>query len=141
MRQSVLLRSFTMTLARAIAICLIGLLPLPAAADAPPGPEPAELELIMVEQAGCAWCARWSDEIGPIYAKTTEAATAPLRRIDLRAPVPDDLDLDRPAVFTPTFILVKEGAEVGRIEGYPGPDFFWPLLDALIVQAEDQPDE
>ena len=128
-----------MTFARACAVFLLGVLPVSAFADPPHSRRMPDLELVMVEQAGCAWCARWNEEIAPIYPKTAEAAAAPLRRIDLRAAVPDDLDFDRPAIFTPTFILVKSGAEVGRIEGYPGPDFFWPLLDALIAQGQDQP--
>ena len=95
------------------------------------------MELVMVEQRGCAYCARWDAEIAPIYPKTEEAARAPLRRIDLRAPVPDDLSLSRPAVFTPTFVLVLDGAEVDRIEGYPGPDFFWALLNDMLAKADD----
>lgn len=93
------------------------------------------MELVMVEQAGCQWCARWNAEIGPIYPKTPEAALAPLRRIDLRDPVPDDLTLARPVVFTPTFVLIAAGMEVNRIEGYPGPDFFWGLLDSMFADA------
>ena len=34
--------------------------------------------------------------------------------------------------FTPTFILVNDGAELGRIEGYLGEDFFWALLGMLL---------
>ncbi len=97
------------------------------------------MELVMIEQPGCQWCARWNAEIAPIYPKTAEAAVAPLRRIDLHAPVPDDVALVRPAVFTPTFVLIKGGAEVGRIEGYPGPDFFWGLLDVMLAKAADAP--
>ena len=78
---------------------------------------------------------RWNAEIGPIYPKTPEAALAPLRRIDLRDPVPDDLTLARPVVFTPTFVLIAAGTEVNRIEGYPGPDFFWGLLDSMFADA------
>ena len=96
----------------------------------------SRLELVMVEQRGCAYCARWDAEIAPIYPKTEEANRAPLRRIDLRAPVPEDLSLARPAIFTPTFVLVRDGAEVDRIEGYPGPDFFWALLDDMLAQAD-----
>ena len=92
-------------------------------------------ELLMFEEPGCIWCARWNAEIGPIYPKTPEAALAPLRRIDLRDPVPDDLTLARPVVFTPTFVLIAAGTEVNRIEGYPGPDFFWGLLDSMFADA------
>lgn len=94
----------------------------------------AEVALIMVEQPGCTWCARWDAEVGEAYPLTAEGRIAPLRRVDLRAPLPDGIVFDRPATFTPTFVLISDGREVGRIEGYPGEDFFWPLLGRLIDQ-------
>lgn len=97
----------------------------------------AGVELVMVEQAGCHWCAQWNATIGPIYPKTPEGAYAPLRRVDLRAPVPDDLDLKTRAVFTPTFILVEDGRELARMEGYPGEELFWWGLDSLLRDNTD----
>ena len=35
-------------------------------------------------------------------------------------------------VFTPTFVLVEDGKELGRIEGYAGDEFFWFLLGRLL---------
>ena len=113
---------------RLLATLALLLTPLSAAA--------ADLRLLMVEQAGCVWCARWHAEVGDAYPQTDEGRAAPLLRVDLRAPMPQGIALQRPAVFTPTFILVEDGAEVGRIEGYPGEDFFWPLLGTLLSKAE-----
>lgn len=95
----------------------------------------AGTELLMVEQPGCIYCARWHAEVGPEYPITDEGRAAPLRIVQLRAPLPDGVMIDRPAVFTPTFVLLRDGAEVGRIEGYPGEDFFWPMLGQLIARA------
>ncbi|WP_205877387.1 hypothetical protein [Leisingera sp. NJS204] len=89
-------------------------------------------ELVMVEQAGCEWCARWDEEIAPVYPKTAEGKFAPLRRVDLRA-MPDDLQVARRVMFTPTFLIVDDGQEQARLEGYPGEDFFWPLLADLLT--------
>ena len=96
-------------------------------------------ELIMVEEDGCPWCARWNAEIAPVYPKTPEGARAPLRRIDIRAPSRSDVEFASPPVFTPTFVLVEDGREIGRIEGYPGEDFFWGMLGQLLerLPAED----
>lgn len=94
-----------------------------------------ELRLLMFDQPGCVYCAQWDAEIGPIYPKTQEAELAPLLRVGIRDALPDGVELDRPATFTPTFVLVDEGREVGRIEGYPGEDFFWFLLGELIAGA------
>lgn len=89
-------------------------------------------ELIMVEEKGCPWCARWDAEIAPIYPLTEEGKTVPLRRIDLHGRRPENIEFRRPISFTPTFVLVANGKELGRIEGYPGEDFFWPLLNKLL---------
>lgn len=90
-------------------------------------------ELVMIEQTGCHWCAKWNAEIGGIYEKTDEGKQAPLRRVDIHQ-LPEDLVFLTKPVFTPTFILMQEGHELARIEGYPGEDFFWPMLNQLIDQ-------
>lgn len=95
----------------------------------------ADTVLIMVEEKGCVWCARWNDEISHIYPKTDEGKAAPLRRIDLHDPLPDDLTFARSLNFTPTFVLMIDGQEVNRIEGYPGEDFFWGLLGQMLTAA------
>lgn len=94
----------------------------------------AELQLMMAEEPGCLWCARWNEEIGPIYPKTEEGAAAPLRRVNLLDPMPSDIVLARRINYTPTFILLVEGIETNRIEGYPGDDFFWGLLGQMLEQ-------
>lgn len=93
-------------------------------------------ELVMVEQHGCEWCKRWNEEIAPAYPNTTEGRFAPLRRVDLRA-MPEDLKLNRRVNFTPTFLIVEHGQEIARIEGYPGADFFWPVLTKMLTDYTD----
>lgn len=88
----------------------------------------AGVELVMFETAGCEWCERWHKEVGEIYPNTTESEIAPLRRVDLDQPIPADLGDIRGVRYTPTFVLVEDGREVGRILGYPGEAFFWGLL-------------
>ncbi len=94
----------------------------------------AETRLLMAEEPGCIWCARWHAEIGPIYPKTGEGTAAPLQRIDLNDPLPADITLTRRVNFTPTFILLVDGTEKNRMEGYPGEDFFWGLLGQMLDQ-------
>lgn len=95
-------------------------------------PLAAEPQLMMAEEPGCIWCARWNAEIGPAYDKTGEGAAAPLRRVDISRPFPDDITIARSVNFTPTFILLIDGTEVDRLEGYPGEDFFWGLLGEML---------
>ncbi|WP_020085423.1 hypothetical protein [Hyphomicrobium zavarzinii] len=87
-------------------------------------------ELIMVRQTGCSWCALWDREIGPIYPVSDEGRFAPLRHIDLRAPLPSFIT--KPVTVTPTFILVEDDREIGRITGYPGETFFWGMLSEIF---------
>lgn len=93
-------------------------------------------ELVMFEQAGCAWCQVFDREIAPVYPKTTEGQRAPLRRVTLGAPLPADLTFLETERLTPLFVLVDKGREIGRIRGYPGEDHFWGLLGALIRKLD-----
>lgn len=95
----------------------------------------AEMTLLMAEEDGCMWCARWDAEISGIYPKTPEGQAAPLQRVDIHRPTLDGIALQRPLYYTPTFVLLENGHEVGRIEGYPGEDFFWGLLGVLLRDA------
>jgi len=91
-------------------------------------------ELIMLEQPGCRWCARWNEEIAPAYPKTEEGSMAPLRRVDITKAWPDDLREISEDIYTPTFILVENGQEIARLRGYPGDHFFWPMLGEMLAK-------
>lgn len=96
-------------------------------------------ELVMIDQQGCYYCERWDEEIAPIYPKTAEGKFAPLRRVDIRS-IPDELTLASQPAFTPTFILVVDNKELARLEGYPGEDFFWPLISQMFEDHTDYKD-
>jgi len=110
----------------ALVLAIVSILPLSVS---------AETYLLMAEETGCIWCERWNKEISHIYPKTSEGAAAPLSRYDLHSDKPD-VEFARRVHFTPTFILVRDGKEVGRIEGYPGEDFFWGLLGMMMERAK-----
>ena len=93
-------------------------------------------ELVMFEQAGCAWCEAFDREIAPIYPKTEEGQRAPLRRVNIDRPVPADLSFIEIERLAPLFVLVENGREIGRIRGYPGEDNFWGLLGVLIKKLD-----
>lgn len=119
-------RQIVSTVTRAFAPILLALAVVSAL------PARAEPRLIMVDQAGCVYCQLWHSQIGPIYPKTPEGQFAPLWVVDLGDMPPDTIELVRKVRFTPTFVLVDDGRELARIEGYPGEDFFWGLLSKLL---------
>ena len=50
---------------------------------------------------------------------------------------PADLAEIRGIIYTPTFVLVDDGEEVGRITGYAGEEFFWGLLGIELKKLDD----
>lgn len=88
-------------------------------------------ELVMFRRAGCPYCQTWDRVVGTVYPKSDLGQQFPLRVVDLDRDPPFDAKLAGTVRFTPTFVLVKDGREVGRIEGYPGEEFFWGLLEKL----------
>ncbi len=93
------------------------------------------LELVMVEQDGCVYCEMWHEQIAEIYPKTAEGKFAPLRQVDLFELDESGVEFDRGINFTPTFVVVENGRELARLEGYPGEDFFWFLLTKMLTET------
>ncbi|WP_417806821.1 hypothetical protein [Thioclava sp.] len=109
----------------------------PASASTKPAPATqSRFRLLMIEQAGCVYCRMWNHDLGPIYPKTPEGKIAPLERADLHKPMPEDVTLTGgKTIYTPTFVLLDNGTEIARIEGYASEDFFWGLLGQALQRA------
>lgn len=93
-------------------------------------------ELVMFERAGCPWCRKWDAEVGTVYPKSPEGQRVPLRRASLDQPLPPELKLSPPVFYSPTFVLMDDGREIGRITGYQGEEAFWGLLGVMLKKAE-----
>jgi thioredoxin-related protein len=117
---------------RALALSLCLLVPVLTPSHAKP-----PLELLFVERKGCPWCIRFEREITPIYAKTEVGGRAPLVKVDLDGGQPRNVSLESPVRFTPTFVLVRDGKEVGRITGYIDDATFWGLLEKMLAEHKD----
>ncbi|MCU0820619.1 MAG: thioredoxin family protein [Beijerinckiaceae bacterium] len=109
-------------------LVLCGLTPVTAAA-----------ELVMFERAGCPWCRNWDREIAAIYPKTREGVKAPLRRVSLDKPLASEWKLDPPVFYSPTFVVIDKGREIGRITGYSNAESFWGLLGAILARTGQTP--
>ena len=97
----------------------------------------SEYELVMVKRDGCVYCEIWERDLGPIYPKTDVGAFAPLRMVDIAETKSADTPFKTPVVFTPTFVIMKNGAEMRRMEGYQSEDFFWAVLE-MILERETE---
>ncbi len=97
-----------------------------------PGGEAKALELVLFGRTGCVWCARWERDIGEIYPRAELGRIAPLRRLDIRDQRRAGFQLGEPVLYTPTFVLIDDGVEIGRITGYQSEDMFWGTLESLV---------
>ena len=93
-------------------------------------------ELVYFKSAACTTCERWDEEVGSLYDKTDEAQRLALRPHDIHDDKPKDLAFIKGIAFTPTFVMVENGKEVGRIVGYISDYFFWGQVEALIKKAD-----
>ncbi len=118
-----------LTTAGAFAVCLAVTAPqlfVPGTARA--------AELLAYVADYCEWCEVWESEVGVLYDKTDEARTLPLRRVDNELEKPDDIRFVQGIIYTPTFVVIDRGREVGRILGYPGEQFFWGMLHEYMAK-------
>lgn len=98
--------------------------------------------LVLFERHDCPYCRRWLREVAPGWNASDLGRRVPLRRVDIgRDPLPPDLAFLRGTVFTPTFVLVKDGREIGRIIGYQGEALFWQAAEALVAKLDETTEE
>jgi thioredoxin-related protein len=119
---------------RACLFLLVSIFLLPmATADAQQSPFAGRTVLVMVDRADCHYCRKWDREVMAGYIASEEGRRAPLVKRqqghrDLAAAGFGGIG------FTPTFILLDRGVEVGRIIGYGGPDHFWGEMSRVMSQ-------
>lgn len=89
-------------------------------------------ELVVFETEGCPYCEAWNRDVGTIFHLTREGRILPLRRVEIEDPIPADLLHIKGIEYTPTFVLIDRGREIGRIVGYLGEDFFWGLMGEVM---------
>jgi hypothetical protein len=107
----------------------------PVRAQTPPA-FAGDTVLVMVDDKGCVYCVKWNREVSPGYQSSEEGQFAPLERRQKGHP---DLTGLLGLAYTPTFILIVRGQELGRIVGYGGQDHFWGELDRLMTRAGFKP--
>lgn len=89
-------------------------------------------ELIAFEAPGCNYCPIFRRDVVPSYAATRAGKAAPLRFIDVNDRAADQLQLSGPVTMVPTVVLVRDGVEIGRINGYFGRENMHRMLDTLL---------
>ena len=84
--------------------------------------------LVYVFSDHCVFCKAWERDVERLYGDTEYAKKAPLYKIDISLFSEHFTDVAKNVSVTPTFILMSENDEIGRIVGYQNSDmFFWAL--------------
>ena len=99
---------------------MTGVISVPVAARA--------MELVMFESPTCGTCKLFKREVLPIYASSPAGKVFPLWVAGMRDKVP--FRLNEPVTFTPTFVWVDGGVEVGRFAGYYGKERFFRIVNS-----------
>jgi hypothetical protein len=94
-------------------------------------------ELIAFEAPGCNYCPVFRRDVLPSYPATRAGKTAPLRFIDVNEPAAERLQLSSPVTVVPTLVIMRDGVEIGRINGYFGRENMHRMLDTLLPAARD----
>lgn len=118
----------------AVLLFALSVLPGPAFNEARSA---SSVRLVMVEEPGCRFCRQWDAEIAPGYRKSAEGRFAPLKRVRRGS---SEIKGLAPVVYTPTFLVMRSGEELGRITGYPGAEYFYSELRPILAAAGFFPD-
>ena len=90
-----------------------------------------DFRLIMFTSEDCPACQAWEREIGSVYKKSEYQVEFPITRVDFSAGAPSWLVINESLRGTPTFVIMKNGQEIGRITGFTDPEMFWWQLSSF----------
>lgn len=104
-----------------------------AARDFAP-PADSQFEIVVIEVNGCKYCPLFREAVVPVYEASPRARDIPLRFLDINGVGLSHLKLKAPITIAPTAVLMRNHAEVGRIEGFVGAEDFSRLVTSLLPQ-------
>lgn len=85
------------------------------------------MDLIMFEGPSCGTCKLFKREVLPIYAASPAGKVFPLWVVEMGSKL--SFRINQPVTFTPTFVWVENGVEVGRFSGYFGKAQFFNIVN------------
>jgi hypothetical protein len=85
------------------------------------------MDLIMFESPSCGTCKLFKREVLPIYAASPAGKVFPLWVVEMGSKL--SFRINQPVTFTPTFVWVDNGVEVGRFSGYFGKEKFFSIVN------------
>jgi len=100
------------------------------------GALPADsFELVVIEADGCIFCEIFRSDVLPAYEASEQGKQMPVQFVDINDMDTTHLEFKGAVDIVPTFIVVKDRREVGRISGYVGSENFFHSINYLLASA------
>jgi thioredoxin-related protein len=93
------------------------------------------LELVVIEADGCIFCQIFRSDVLPSYEASEQGKQMPAHFVDINDMEATHIEFKGAVDIVPTFIVVKDHHEVGRIPGYVGPENFFHSINYLLASA------
>jgi thioredoxin-related protein len=93
------------------------------------------VQLIVMEADGCIYCKLFRRDVLPSYETSERGKDMPVRFLDVNDVPKTGIELQSPIDILPTFVIVKDNREVGRIPGYMGPEDFFHSINYLLSSS------
>ncbi len=123
-----------------IAAALVAVLPIDAARARSDLGKPAAAispyELIVFEVDGCTYCQDFRLQIVPLYTSSPLGREAPMRFVNVSRSDETKMGISTAITIAPTVVLMRDGREVDRIVGYPGPLNFMKMVNYMMGRGD-----
>lgn len=100
-----------------------------------PVPHYGNLQLVVMEADGCIYCSLFRRDVLPSYQVSERGKDMPVRFLDVNDVPKTGIELQSPIDILPTFVIVKDNHEIGRIPGYMGPEDFFHSINYLLSSS------
>ncbi len=90
-----------------------------------------QLEMVVLEVKDCIYCNVFRRQLLPVYQASRQARRMPVRFVDINDPALGDIGLTQPVGVVPTFVVLENNEEIGRIPGLVGRNEFFQALDHI----------
>lgn len=98
-------------------------------------PAATNFQLLVMEAEGCIYCTIFRRDVLPSYQVSERGKELPVRFIDVNDVDKAGITLQSPIDILPTFVVVKDNRELGRIPGYMGPEDFFHSINYLLSSS------
>ncbi|HRK17632.1 MAG TPA: hypothetical protein PK970_01635 [Hyphomicrobiaceae bacterium] len=94
-------------------------------------PAPSRYEILVFEKAGCRYCEVFRADVATRYKDLPQASKMPMRFLDVEKVDIGALGLRDGLTLVPTAVVMRDGAEVDRIQGLTSAQNFLLLLQHI----------